>query len=68
RTLDAGLARQPPLAIVTGFEGKSTINRKRYPDAALIDWARRHGYVPVASPISRAMLWIRPPATRAVAP
>ncbi len=60
RTLNAALDAAPPLAIITGYEGRSPINRRRFPDSALSDWALRHGYVPHASPVDRAVLWVRP--------
>ncbi|HPU14695.1 MAG TPA: hypothetical protein PK808_01320 [Polymorphobacter sp.] len=60
RTLDAAFAAAPPLAIVTGYEHRSPINRKRFPDEALNNWAAHHGYRRLASPVDSAVLWLRP--------
>ncbi|TFU03751.1 DUF2029 domain-containing protein [Polymorphobacter arshaanensis] len=60
RTLDAAFAAAPPLAIVTGYEHRSPINRQRFPDEALNDWAARHGYRQLQSPVDSAVLWLRP--------
>jgi len=60
RTLNREFSAAPPLAIVTGYEHKSPINRLRFPDAALDEWARTHGYRRLASPVDQAVLWVRP--------
>jgi hypothetical protein len=58
RTLDAAFAADPPVAIVTGYEGASPVNRRLFPDDALAGWAKAHGYTPILSPIGRATLWV----------
>ena len=54
-TLDALFASRPPAAILTGLEPSWPIRA----DAALTDYARRHGFRPVQAP-QGAMLFIRP--------
>ncbi len=60
RTLARELASFPPAAILTGFEGRSGINRRIVPDQILDDWARARGYRPVSNPYDRGVLWLRP--------
>ena len=60
RTLARELERLPPAAILTGFEGRSGVNRRIVPDQVLADWARARGYRPVRNPYDRGMLWLRP--------
>lgn len=63
RTLDAELDGAPPAAIVTGYEGRSSVQHVS-PDAALEAWAARRGYARHASPVGSAVLWIRPSPSR----
>ncbi len=58
RTLFAELDARPPVAVLTGFEGRSTINRTRFPDHALDAWAKSRGYRPVANRWG-GLLWLR---------
>ncbi|HPU15797.1 MAG TPA: glycosyltransferase family 39 protein, partial [Polymorphobacter sp.] len=62
RTLNGELDRRPPIAIVTGYEGRGGNNRLLVPDAALDRWAESRGYTRSTSPIGAAVLWIGNPA------
>ncbi|NJC33429.1 hypothetical protein GGR88_000903 [Sphingomonas jejuensis] len=61
--LEDAFRRVPPAAIVTGYEGA----RRRFPadpDAALVRYARRHGWVELESPIGNAVLFLNPTAAK----
>ncbi len=59
RTLFRELDARPPIAVLTGFEGKSGINRTLLPDRALDAWARSRGYRPVRNQWG-GLLWLAP--------
>ena len=58
RTLTRELDRLPPAAILTGFEGRSGVNRRIVPDDTLNNWARANGYRAQPTPYG-GLLWLR---------
>lgn len=58
RTLARELAARPPGAILTGFEGRSGVNRRIIPDTVMDDWARANGYRAVPTPWG-GVLWLK---------
>jgi hypothetical protein len=59
RTLAAEFDREPPAAILTGYERRSAMNVALAPDAVLIAWAQAHAYEPLPTPDGRGTLWRR---------
>lgn len=62
RTLDRFLSERPPVAIVTGYEGRDKMNRIEL-DARLRSWAIRNGYRLERSPFGKAELYLRSAAS-----
>ncbi len=57
-TLAAALAIAPPAAILTGYEGASSVNVLLFPDASLDAWARLHGWQAQRLANGRGLLWL----------
>lgn len=58
RTLARELTAHPPAAILTGFEGRSGVNRRIVPDEVMNDWARAAGYRAEPTPYG-GLLWLK---------
>ena len=59
-TLAAVFAAEPPGAILTGYEGPSAVNIRRFPDAPLDAWATAHGWQAQPLADGRGVLWLPP--------